>query len=44
MEGGINVLYGGHYATETLGVKALAEKLGDKFRLPWTFFELPTGR
>ncbi len=44
MEGGINVLYGGHYATETLGVKALAEKLGGSFGLPWTFFDLPTGR
>ena len=44
MEGGINVLYGGHYATETLGVKALAEKLSEKFQLPSTFFDLPTGR
>ncbi|HSE28405.1 MAG TPA: Nif3-like dinuclear metal center hexameric protein [Gemmatimonadales bacterium] len=44
MEGGINVLYGGHYATETMGVKALAEKLGHSFGLPWTFFDLPTGR
>lgn len=44
MEGGINVLYGGHYATETLGVKALAERVGRKFGLAWTFFDLPTGR
>ncbi len=44
MEGGINVLYGGHYATETFGVKALAERLGQQFGLPGTFFDLPTGR
>src|SRR4030095_3662453 len=30
---GINVLYGGHYATETFGVKALAAHLSKKFRL-----------
>jgi dinuclear metal center YbgI/SA1388 family protein len=40
---GINVLYGGHYATETFGVKALAENLSKKFRLPWTFVDHPTG-
>jgi dinuclear metal center YbgI/SA1388 family protein len=40
---GINVLYGGHYATETFGVKALAAHLARKFRLPWTFLDHPTG-
>ncbi len=40
---GINVLYGGHYATETFGVKALAAHLSKKFRLPWTFIDHPTG-
>lgn len=40
---GINVLYGGHYATETFGVKALAEHLSAKFRLPWVFLDHPTG-
>ena len=40
---GINVLYGGHYATETFGVKALAEHLSKKFRVPWTFLDHPTG-
>jgi dinuclear metal center YbgI/SA1388 family protein len=40
---GINVLYGGHYATETFGVKALAEELSRKFRVPWTFLDHPTG-
>jgi dinuclear metal center YbgI/SA1388 family protein len=40
---GINVLYGGHYATETFGVKALAAHLSAKYRLPWTFLDHPTG-
>jgi len=40
---GINVLYGGHYATETFGVKALAAELGRKFKLPWEFLDHPTG-
>ena len=42
-EAGINLIYGGHYATETLGVKALAERLARRFRLPWEFFDHPTG-
>ena len=40
---GVNVFYGGHYATETFGVKALAAGLAKKFRLPWTFLDHPTG-
>jgi len=40
---GVNVLYGGHYATETFGVKALAAELAAKFKLPWVFLEHPTG-
>jgi len=40
---GINVLYGGHYATETFGVKALAKYLSDKFKVPWVFIDRPTG-
>lgn len=40
---GINVFYGGHYATETFGVKALAAELSKKFRVPWTFLDHPTG-
>ncbi len=43
VEGGINVFYGGHYATETWGVRALAAHLEDRFGLPWTFLDLPTG-
>jgi dinuclear metal center YbgI/SA1388 family protein len=40
---GINLLYGGHYATETFGVKALAAHLETKFGLPWQFVDHPTG-
>lgn len=40
---GLNVFYGGHYATETFGVKALAAHLSRRFRLPWTFIDYPTG-
>jgi putative NIF3 family GTP cyclohydrolase 1 type 2 len=43
MELGINVIYAGHYATETVGVKALAEHLSMKFGIPWEFLDLPTG-
>jgi dinuclear metal center YbgI/SA1388 family protein len=39
---GVNVLYGGHYATETFGVKALAAQLSRRFKLPWTFIDHPT--
>ena len=42
-EGGINVLFGGHYATETFGVRALAEHVAARFALEWEFLELPTG-
>jgi len=40
---GINVLYGGHYATETFGVKALAAHLSARFNVPWMFLDHPTG-
>ncbi|MFO7261390.1 MAG: Nif3-like dinuclear metal center hexameric protein [bacterium] len=43
MEGGINVYYGGHYATEVWGVRALAAHLEERFGLPWEFIDLPTG-
>ncbi len=42
-EGGINLLLGGHYATETFGVKALARHLEAEFGLEWTFIDHPTG-
>jgi dinuclear metal center YbgI/SA1388 family protein len=43
VEGGINVYYGGHYATETWGVRALAEHVAARFGLPWEFLDQPTG-
>ena len=42
-ESGIAVIYAGHYATETLGVCALAAHVSDRFGVPWTFIEAPTG-
>jgi dinuclear metal center YbgI/SA1388 family protein len=43
MEYGVNVIYAGHYATETVGVKALAAHLAERFQLPWAFIDHPTG-
>jgi dinuclear metal center YbgI/SA1388 family protein len=40
---GINLLLGGHYATETFGVKALAARLSERFRISYTFIDCPTG-
>lgn len=40
---GVNVYYGGHYLTETFGVRALAEHVAARFDLPWTFLDHPTG-
>jgi putative NIF3 family GTP cyclohydrolase 1 type 2 len=40
---GLNVLYAGHYATETFGVRALGQLLNDQFSLDWTFVDHPTG-
>jgi dinuclear metal center YbgI/SA1388 family protein len=39
----VNLLYAGHYATETFGVKALAAHLSKKFGVPWLFLDHPTG-
>ena len=38
---GIHFLAGGHYATETFGVQALAARLADEFALEWEFLDLP---
>lgn len=43
MEYGINVYYAGHYATETLGVRALASHVEERFGIPWEFLDFPTG-
>jgi dinuclear metal center YbgI/SA1388 family protein len=39
----MNVIYAGHYATETVGVKALGRHLADNFGLTVQFFDFPTG-
>lgn len=43
MEGGLNLFYGGHYATETWGVRALAEHVARRFGLESRFIDAPTG-
>ncbi len=40
---GVNLIYGGHYATETLGVQALGTWIESRFGVPWSFLHLPTG-
>lgn len=40
---GVNLIYAGHYATETFGVKALAGWLETRYGLPWEFIDHPTG-
>jgi len=42
-ENDLVIIYAGHYATETLGVRALAQHLGERFHLPWHFVSAPTG-
>jgi dinuclear metal center YbgI/SA1388 family protein len=43
MESGLVVVYGGHYATETLGVRATADRLAERFGVSSTFVKVPTG-
>jgi dinuclear metal center YbgI/SA1388 family protein len=40
---GMNLMLGGHYATEVFGVKALAAHLSQRFKVPWAFIDYPTG-
>ena len=40
-EGGVHFIAGGHYATETLGVRALAARIGERFDVAWDFVDLP---
>jgi putative NIF3 family GTP cyclohydrolase 1 type 2 len=42
-ERGLNVIFSGHYATETLGVKALARHLDEMLGLSTVFLDFPTG-
>ena len=43
LEGGINVIFGGHYLTETSGVTQVAERLKSETDLQTRFFDIPTG-
>lgn len=43
LNAGINVIYGGHYTTETVGVQALGRHLQEQFALDFEFIDLPTG-
>ncbi len=42
-ESGLVIVYAGHYATETLGVRSLAAHASATFGIPWSFVEAPTG-
>ena len=42
-ERGIAVIYVGHYASETLGVYALAHEVSQNFNIPWIKVSAPTG-
>jgi dinuclear metal center YbgI/SA1388 family protein len=42
LNAGINVLYGGHYTTETVGIQALGNHLQERFELEFEFVDLPT--
>ena len=39
---GVNLLYGGHYATETFGVKKVSEEISKTFGILGTFLDHPT--
>lgn len=43
VDNGLVIIYAGHYATETLGVRSLAEWAGSLFGVPWSFIRAPTG-
>jgi dinuclear metal center YbgI/SA1388 family protein len=43
LNAGINVIYGGHYTTETVGVQALGNHLQERFDVEFEFVDLPTG-
>jgi putative NIF3 family GTP cyclohydrolase 1 type 2 len=39
----MNIIFGGHYATETVGVQALGRHLAERFGVEVRFFDFPTG-
>jgi dinuclear metal center YbgI/SA1388 family protein len=43
VDSGLTIMYLGHYATETLGVRALAGEIASRFSIASSFIEAPTG-
>ncbi len=42
-DAGINVIFAGHHATETVGLLALSKEIKRKFKVKTDFIDLPTG-
>jgi dinuclear metal center YbgI/SA1388 family protein len=42
-ENNINILFAGHYFTETFGIKAIQEVIENKFKISTIFLDIPTG-
>lgn len=42
-DAGMNVIFAGHHATETIGLKALLKVVEEKFGLDCIFIDMPTG-
>lgn len=42
-DAGINVIFAGHHATETIGLQALQKVIQKKFNLECVFIDMPTG-
>jgi putative NIF3 family GTP cyclohydrolase 1 type 2 len=43
LEGGLNMIAGGHYATEVWGVRRLMERCGRELNIDVEFIDVPTG-
>lgn len=43
LDHGMNLIFAGHYASETVGLKALGRHLNGRFGLETVFIDLPTG-
>ncbi|HOJ64395.1 MAG TPA: Nif3-like dinuclear metal center hexameric protein [Spirochaetota bacterium] len=43
LENNINVLFAGHYHTETFGIKAIQNKIEEEFKIYTIFCDIPTG-
>ncbi len=42
-DAGINIIFAGHHATETIGLVALSKVVSNKFHIETKFIDLPTG-